>query len=629
VSSPAEITTVSDLDLSSSEDSVQSLQNIATKDGLVVIAGVNSSASDQQAGKNEHFRTYNVPFPPRNKGDFPSAEKAAPITSLGQSAIFRPSTATKKETYQRLLRLSRPDSREAGSKRLGAIATGFAPKAEIVLFDASETPDASSVRGRINLPEGQEANDIDIAEHKSGQFGLVYCMDDAVYLHSCTYDFATKMSKNSTEAPILLYTTPPSQKHGFQKRLRCVRWLSPHHVLLALNTANKTGGELLVLRLSSNDNPGKITVRRSLPRSIKSVVSLATCPLDADPGSGDRQIIVAVAGQDMSIHIFSLDYSPSKSVQVSKFNHYKSLSDVHSLSISKIAFSNFYAPSQNPTSTMSIATMPQYVKLASVSMGNTVVVDTLTLSSTPTKPHDTADASTVKRNSPSVRWVLSAAGTELLRSWTGILMVSFTIFITAYLLQSYINATGGFSTTVRSFLPPGARPGLSVPEAVSKQAAAASNTAENVAHLVQNKPPQVINHASANAASAIWEAVDYATHEASAVRSAITHATPIVRLRDLVSRLSSHAHSSATGAVVVLDAPSGPTASIVPDAETLRNSGASKFEELTPEERERWKAALAAAGQWSVGEGETVLKSIFFSQVAAVVGGAVRDAVIH
>lgn len=582
------ISIVSELDLSSSEDSVQTIQNIATKDGLVVIAGVNSSTADQQAGSNEHFRTYSVQFPPRRKsGDEDDGEKVAspPITLLGRSSIFRPSTATKKETYQRLLRLTRPRSREAGSKRLGAMATGFAPEAQIVIFDASETPSASSVRGNIDLQKGEEANDLDIAEHKDAEFGLVYCTDYEVHLHSWMYDFSGR--KYGSEESRVLYTVPHPSKAGGRSRLRCLRWLSPHHVLLVLNTPNRTGGELLVLRFSSSLGPGKIVVRKSLPKSIKSVVSLATCPLDADPGSGDRQIIVAVAGQDISMHIFSVDYTPSRPSPISKLNHYKSLHDVHPLQISKIAFGNFFSPVQAPHSTMSIATMPQYIKLASVSMGNTVVVDTLTLSSTPTKPHDTARASTAKQHAPSVRWVLSAAGTELLRSWTGILVISFVVFITALLLQSYITASSSAaSTTMRSYLPAGARADMRGP--ADKAAAGIP-----VASLVDNTPPQAV----------------------------VSSPAPASPLADLISH-PDHA-------IIVRDSPAGPRASTAPAADLERDPAAVPFDSLPGEQRERWKERLVDAGVWSVEQGEAVLKSVFFSQVAEVVGGAVRDAVLR
>ena len=48
-----------------------------------------------------------------------------------------------------------------------------------------------------------------------------------------------------------------------------------------------------------------------------------------------------------------------------------------------------------------------------------------------------------------------------------------------------------------------------------------------------------------------------------------------------------------------------------------------KWEELRHEERESWKRRLVDAGEWAVEEGETVLKGVFFSEVAGFVGGVV------
>ena len=48
-----------------------------------------------------------------------------------------------------------------------------------------------------------------------------------------------------------------------------------------------------------------------------------------------------------------------------------------------------------------------------------------------------------------------------------------------------------------------------------------------------------------------------------------------------------------------------------------------RWEELEHEEKESWKRRLLDAGEWAVEEGETVLKGVFFSEVAGFVGGVV------
>lgn len=51
---------------------------------------------------------------------------------------------------------------------------------------------------------------------------------------------------------------------------------------------------------------------------------------------------------------------------------------------------------------------------------------------------------------------------------------------------------------------------------------------------------------------------------------------------------------------------------------------ARKWEELSHEQRAVWKQKLADAGLWAVEEGETILKSIFFSQAGGLVEHVVQ-----
>lgn len=51
-----------------------------------------------------------------------------------------------------------------------------------------------------------------------------------------------------------------------------------------------------------------------------------------------------------------------------------------------------------------------------------------------------------------------------------------------------------------------------------------------------------------------------------------------------------------------------------------RHGEARRWEQLSEKERETWKKRLVDAGMWTVGEGETILKSIFFGQIGGLVG---------
>jgi CHASE3 domain sensor protein len=61
--------------------------------------------------------------------------------------------------------------------------------------------------------------------------------------------------------------------------------------------------------------------------------------------------------------------------------------------------------------------------------------------------------------------------------------------------------------------------------------------------------------------------------------------------------------------------------------EVIRDETTKRWVELSKDEQETWKQRLIHAGQWAADEGETVLKGIFFSEVAGAVGRAAVEAI--
>lgn len=53
-----------------------------------------------------------------------------------------------------------------------------------------------------------------------------------------------------------------------------------------------------------------------------------------------------------------------------------------------------------------------------------------------------------------------------------------------------------------------------------------------------------------------------------------------------------------------------------------KHKQAKKWEDLSHHEQKQWKETLGEAGLWAVGEGETILKGIFFGQLGGLVGQA-------
>lgn len=62
----------------------------------------------------------------------------------------------------------------------------------------------------------------------------------------------------------------------------------------------------------------------------------------------------------------------------------------------------------------------------------------------------------------------------------------------------------------------------------------------------------------------------------------------------------------------------------VDEAVVKARTTAKRWEDLEHHEREKWKERLIRAGEWSLDEGEAVLKGVFFSTWANLVGAAAR-----
>ncbi|KAK8213168.1 hypothetical protein M8818_002466 [Zalaria obscura] len=261
-SSRATLETVAEVQLSQEEDSITSIANLASKDGLVTLAGINSSEKEQKAGKNEHMRTFSVKYPKRKRAQDKSrqteekedASAEGSITIAGKAALFKPHPGPKPETYQRVLKLSPARKRESGSKRIGVIASSLAKQSEIVVFDATRTPiTPAEIITTVTLPTGLEANDIDIYDSGENEFSIVYCTDYDIYEQTITYNFQTRKSEMTPRNPRRFHSVPaPDPRESSKGRpvYRSVRFLNNSQNVLALaNKPGRTGADLSIVHL--------------------------------------------------------------------------------------------------------------------------------------------------------------------------------------------------------------------------------------------------------------------------------------------------------------------------------------------------------------------------------------------
>ncbi|PYH40650.1 uncharacterized protein BP01DRAFT_387126 [Aspergillus saccharolyticus JOP 1030-1] len=451
---------VVEIDLSRNEDSVTSLAAaLPTGDSIIALAGINSSLEEQKKDNNQHLRSFCIDYPPRKSlinGDADESAKdnssAASIpgktTPLSRASLFRTVKGSKSsDTYQRLLRLS-PWIAGAKSPRVAAIATGLAATGEIVFFSATATPGPTEVIARIRLSNDEEAEDIDIIDldDETSTFRFAYSNGIDIFIGQ----IIGETRSNASPDVQCVYTTPvPERGPRIRPKIRALRFLSPTSLLLLQNAPDRKGSELMVLDFQTALAPtlreknsgqhittGKATIprRRKLRRSIKIGLGLDICLLGSggnDPVNQQQQAVIAVSGSDQSIELLTLEFNPhSGRGGYGPLLRYTTLPDVHPFSMTKLCFAPFHPP-PHPVSP---ATTPQYVRLASVSMGNTVVVHTLPLCPCPPA-------------SRYPRYVLSMPGNpELWANFSSGFAALFSILIVCVVLQAF--------TEIRGAMPP-------------------------------------------------------------------------------------------------------------------------------------------------------------------------------
>ena len=515
--------------------------------------------------------------------------------ALGKVSLFKPNNAAKIETFQRVLRLSK--RKKNTGPRLGAIATGLAPAGEIVLFKADTSrPGKDDVRGRIQLKDKEEAADVDIIEldnsdsQQSAKFRVAYCTDYEVYVTEVDYE--TK--DNGTIAPPILSTPPPdaSASSKARPRLRCIRFLTPQVLLVLQNKPLGTGAELLLLEIS-----GAITLRKKLHKKIKSATALSVAHLDAASPSEIDQHAIAVAGADTSITIFTVDRFTSSPKGRVKFRKHTFLPNVHPTSITSLSFSNFTQPK-----TIWKETPAQYLKLASTSIANTCVVHTLPLTPYPSPP---------KPDTPARYLLAPPVRSQISQNVISTIVALVAIAISAFFLQmfteirggtpEYLGAKGWLSERVHGWI---ARP-----------------------YMFEDGVPTLASQQISAASTAISTPFSKASE---ALQTAASQAQEKFGLRDLLAQrnIGTDTSDNANEAtdIIVRQSPSeGALSAELKDASELVNGEhkAKKWEELAKHEKETWKKRLVDAGQWTVEEGESVLKGVFFSGLGAAVGAAV------
>lgn len=638
-----EITEAVELNLSRDEDSVTSLaaapRTSDEDDSLVVLAGINSSVAEQKRNNNQHMRAFLFQAPRKAQGSTTNAQdsgegaqvvgkekegeektqedelipgKAVP---LSRASLFRTKDGKSADTYQRVLRLSRwkkaaDPSVESQETRVGAITTGLASSGEVVLFSATESPSDSDVIGRIRLGNDEEAEDVDFASLENdpdrpkdsrGRFRLAYTNGVDVVVG----EISSSTRSNAAPDVRTVYTIPlpSSGARAARPKFRALRFLTPTVLLLLQNAPERSGSELVLLRLpTAKHAQGQVLRRRKLPRSVKIGFGLDVCPLGTNP-AGQEQTIIAASGSDNSISLWTLEYGPNKGY--GPIRSYTTLRDVHPFSVTRLCFSTFTPPAHPITPEVG----PQSVKLASVSMGNTVVVHTFPLLPFPA-------------SSRTARYVLTLPGPS--EFWEGIyflfaLLTSFFLVILALLAFAEIRGATPPMLGAINLVPESWRDAIAVEYNPPPPPGQGTNTIFPPERYtsIPTTAPQVQTD-SATQLESLKEILDR-VHRAGAAPADLETASPqalsvIVRCNQDGARPDQ--------SVIIETAASHKGDDAPPPSE---EDGLCAWHELSSQDQALWKDRLTAAGRWTVDQGETILKGVFFSEACGRLENWVRE----
>lgn len=640
-SNPDEISETSEIELSRDEDSITSLAvahasasttSSASGGSVIALAGLNSSVEEQKRGNNQHLRSFQIDLPrkadeeARGKKGAGGDEKKTTIKQdsslLSRASLFRTKvTKAEPDTYQRVVRaspwrLSGGDSgKDVEETRVAAITTGLAPSGEIVFFQVTQKPTESDVIGRIQLGDGEEAEDVDIIDltveedgndskknNSNKKFRVAYT--NGIDVFTCQISSGTR--SNASPDVNCVYSTPLPEKGAKKSRpkFRAVRFLSPTALLLLQNAPDRNGCELMVLELPSPTDQKKdkqkaasIIRRKKLRKTMKIGLGLAVSNLGsgADSQQRQQQTIIAVTGSDQSIELLTLDHESGRNgrQECGHIRPYHTLRDVHPFSVTSICFSNFVLP---PSRTINSQQQQQHVKLASVSMGNTIVVNTLPLTSIPTA------------TSGSQRYVLAVP--ETWSNLGGLSALTILVLLLGILLQGILEIRGDTPTH------------LGLGEWVPAQ----------IRDLVVDAPqpssydPLVSTPPAVTATDDIDVDVGVDEEEASlspptataTTTISVVSSTPRQTLRDILAGHNSPksilVRCSEYNDEVFIETAPEPEQEQEEEQEKEKRQGVKSWEQLSEDQRALWRQRLFNAGHWSVNEGEDLLTGVLFGE---------------
>ncbi|CAM1505251.1 Fc.00g108880.m01.CDS01 [Cosmosporella sp. VM-42] len=352
--SQTELRVAGEIDLSKDEDSVMSLAVGAHKGKTTyVYAGVNSSPDSIAKGKNEHLRTFGIE---QSKSRASTGAKAThtKITELSRNALF---TDLEPDTYQRTLRVAGP---------LGIATTAMGRESQLAVYDTA----TARLRGLLELEK--EAEDVDIVQTGENEFQVAFCYKYELHI--------VNIGKENSDSK-LVFTMPEDENEPRRPAFRSIRYLTPTFLLAVSNLPKRSGVLIQGLRLHTPGKEGAgVTCHARIPRNISATAMAVTNlnpPASPTTPVGETQFVIAIAGHDSSISLFTLEHKGGQFIDL-LYNLWplRTINNAHCTgnipaNITGVALSTFVNPNTH--------VRQQYIKLASISIQKTVFVHSIPL----------------------------------------------------------------------------------------------------------------------------------------------------------------------------------------------------------------------------------------------------------
>jgi hypothetical protein len=363
-------------ELEIADDSPSSLDVLATAPNeSVLFAGVNTNPKDSKAsGTKDHLRTYKTRLPKAWK-DTAKVQEMGDTEQIAKTSLFSKSFATAADSYQRVCKLSKVKSRTSPSKRICCIANSLAPESELIIFPATTIqPTPKDVVVRWSPIGNKEINDLDIFETSPGEFTVVAATAYEIYALPIQLDAETLRPKATISEPTCIRSSelPDAGTKQGRPKFRSIQFLgSSDLVAVLVNTS--TGSELQVLRLLGSGTSSEVVLRKKLPKSIGVAVNMVATELPPD-AKGEYQVVLAVCAQKNEVLVYTIDIQSSTKTTKGGFKLFSELS-IALAPMKSCRISQFWQPSGDQDK----VSAEQFLRIASISLSNTLSLDTLPL----------------------------------------------------------------------------------------------------------------------------------------------------------------------------------------------------------------------------------------------------------